>query len=268
MPKERKNLQVSLEAFKRLKKLNQNTGMSFIDLIDSLTGVDNDLETKQKEQSDIAAMKAAERRHLKSGLPIKEWVQQELSGTRKYAPVDKPDSVIIDCAILSCWDAEYIAMIERQLTEVYTEDLMHRYRLDIKNQVTYKMKNGWSELYPKWFEDYDKHLSQFEITLNGRLKALVKANLLISDSTGIYKLADILAGYGIDVIHRKQRFMDDYEGTTDASPIETKDDWDAYRDKEAKKHWEIINGINRIKPNPTMKLFKTRSGIKNLLDVG
>ena len=56
MPKERKNLQVSIEAFKRLKKLNQNTGMSFIDLIDSLTGVDNDLETKQKEQSDIAAM--------------------------------------------------------------------------------------------------------------------------------------------------------------------------------------------------------------------
>ena len=258
MPKERKNLQVSLEAFKRLKKLNQNTGMSFIDLIDSLTGTNNVLETKQKEQSDIASMKDAERRHKESGLPLKEWAQQEIAGfpmkewvekeiagARKYAPVDKPDSVIIDCAILSCWDAEYIAMIERKLTEVYTEDLMHRYRLDIKNQVTYKMKNGWSELYPKWFEDYDKHLSQFEITLNGRLKALVKANLLISDSTGIYKLADILAGYGIDVIHRKQRFMDDYEGTTDASPIETKDDWDAYRDKEAKKliGLQIINNF-------------------------
>ena len=48
MPKERKNLHVSLEAYKRLKKLNQNTGISFIDLIDSLAGVDNDLFFRDK----------------------------------------------------------------------------------------------------------------------------------------------------------------------------------------------------------------------------
>ena len=245
MPRERKNLHVSIEAFKILEKLNQNTGMSFIDLIDSLTGVSNTLE--EKEQSDIAAMKAAERRHLESGLPIKEWVQQEIAGARKYAPVDKPDSVIIDCAILSCWlvqgvtfDAEYIAIIERDFGNPDTEDSMNRNRLDIKARVILKMLDGWSELYPKWFEDYNKHLSQFEITLNGRLKALVKADLLISDSTGVYKLSPILAG----------------EGYVDEKI-----------DKEAKKYWAIINGINTIKPNPTMKLFKTRSGIKNLFDV-
>ena len=249
MPKERKNLQVSLEAFKRLKKLNQNTGMSFIDLIDSLTGTNNVLETKQKEQSDIASMKDAERRHKESGLPLKEWAQQEIAGfrmkewvekeiagARKYAPVDKPDSCILDCAILSTWDSEYIAMIERDVPNPDTEDLMHRNRSAIKQNVILKMLDGWSELYPKWFEGYDISLSQFEITLNGRLKALVKANLLISDSTGVYKLSPILADTGID-----------------------------YLDKVTNKHWTIINGINAIKPNPDMKLFKTRSGIKNLL---
>jgi len=259
MPRERKTLQVSIDAFKKFQKLNQDTGMSFIDLIDSLAGVDNDLETKQKEQSDIAAMKAAERRHLESGLPIKEWAQQEIAVAMKYTPVDKPDSVIIDCAILSCWDAEYIAMIERDLArEVYREDLMNRNRLDIRIRVINKIKNGWFELYPKWFKDPTKHLSYFERTLASRLAALVKANLLISDSTGVYKLSPILAGDGIDIVHREQRFMDDYEGTTD-------EEFDI--DKEAKKHWEIINGINRIKPNPTMRFLKTRSGIKNLLGI-
>ena len=77
-----------------------------------------------------------------AGLPMKEWVEKEIAGARKYAPVDKPDSCILDCAILSTWDSEYIAMIERQLTEVYTEDLMHRYRLDIKNQVFEKIEAG------------------------------------------------------------------------------------------------------------------------------
>tara|TARA_R100001082_G_C4349414_1_gene153842 strand:- start:631 stop:1353 length:723 start_codon:yes stop_codon:yes gene_type:complete len=228
MPRERKNLQVSIEAFKRLQKLNQNTGMSFIDLIDSLAGVDNDLETKQKDQK---AFK-------ESGLPIKEWAQKEIAGARKYAPVDKPDSCILDCAILSTWDSEYMAiMIERDVPSPDTEDLMNRNRSAIKMNVILKMLDGWSELYPKWFEDYNKNQSQFEITLNARLKALVKANLLISDSTGVYKLSPILAGTGID-----------------------------YLDKVAAKHWTIINGINAIKPNPDMKLFKTRSGIKNLFD--
>ena len=99
----------------------------------------------------------------------------------------------------------------------------------IKTRVIWKMMDGWSELYPKWFEDYDKHLSQFEITLNGRLKALVKANLLITEETDVYRLSPILAGTGID-----------------------------YLDKVTDKHWTIINGINAIKPNPDMKLFKTR----------
>ena len=37
--------------------------------------------------------------------------------------------------------------------------------------------------------------------------------------------------------------------------------------EQAGKYWSIINGINSITPNPSMKLFKTRSGIKNLLSI-
>ena len=102
-----------------------------------------------------------------------------------------------------------------------------------------KIENGWSELYPKWFKDPTKHLSYFERTLASRLSALVKANLLITEETGIYRISTTLMPTGLD-----------------------------YLDKDTDKHWSIITGINAIKPNPDMKLFKTRSGIKNLLDVG
>jgi hypothetical protein len=36
---------------------------------------------------------------------------------------------------------------------------------------------------------------------------------------------------------------------------------------QAGRFWSIINGVNAIPVNPSMKLFKTRSGIKNLLGI-
>ena len=181
--------------------------------------VEDEEVTKEWVQQEIDASKE-----------ILNSVQQEIAGARKYAPVDKPDSVIIDCAILSAW-------IERDVPSPDTEDLMHRNRSAIRQVVINKIENGWAELYPKWFKDPTKHLSYFERTLASRLSALVKANLLISDSTGVYKLSPILAGTGID-----------------------------YLDKDTDRYWSIITGINAIKPNATMKFLKTRSGIKNLLD--
>jgi hypothetical protein len=173
MPRQRKTLQVSTEAFKKLQNINQSTGISYIDLIVSLSGVAKPIE-----------------------LP---WIPQELelSTTKKYNPVDKPYPVIIDCAILSCWDADYMDMIERDVLAPETEDFINRNRYDIKTQVTYKMKNGWSEIYQKWFKENHKHNSYFERTLASRLSALVKANLVIADSTGVYRVSPVLAGTGM-----------------------------------------------------------------------
>ena len=72
------------------------------------------------------------------------WIPQELelSTTKKYNPIDKLDPVIIDCAILSCWDDDYLAMIERYVSAPEPEELMNRNRYDIKTRVTHKIEDG------------------------------------------------------------------------------------------------------------------------------
>tara|TARA_R110002020_G_C16100643_1_gene758661 strand:+ start:513 stop:953 length:441 start_codon:yes stop_codon:yes gene_type:complete len=136
----------------------------------------------------------------------------KVPATKKYSPVDKPDSAIVDCAILGSFANATSGT---------------KTRAEIIKAVTEKMQGGWQDLFPKWFQDYDQRSSYFERTVSFRLLALTKVNLLIVDSTAVYRL----------------------------SPTVTDEDW------------VIVNGINAITPNPSMKLFKTRSGIKNLLGI-
>ncbi len=212
-----------MDAFEVLKSAIQNTDVSYTQLMDSLTGI-----TPEKSDNDFI---------MSARVDFAETI-----AASKYKPVDRPDPAIIDAAILYTWGEEELESPQKQLEKVdadyaalakKTGTRWLRNRAHIKRIVIWKMENGWSDLYPKWWTDYDKSLSYFERTLASRLKALVKANLLIADATGVYRLSPILA--------------DNIE--------------------QAGKYWSIINGLNAITPNPTIKLFKTRSGIKNLLGI-
>tara|TARA_B100000029_G_scaffold515977_1_gene625886 strand:- start:589 stop:1359 length:771 start_codon:yes stop_codon:yes gene_type:complete len=255
MPRrERKTLQISKEAFRVLEKATENTNLSYRDLIDSLTGAVSSPEKPDTTDWVGYLREAAAEAALERKDEVSEANEDLMSARlgisgdsvesirKKYNPVEKPDAAIIDAAILYSWSADELGSIEKQLEKVDADyaakvtklDIKWlRSRANIKKIVIWKMENGWSDLFPDWWADHQKNLSYFERTLASRLSALVKANLIISYATGVYRLSPMLA--------------DNIE--------------------QAGKYWSIINGVNAIPANPSMKLFKTRSGIKNLLGI-
>ena len=154
----------------------------------------------------------------------------KVSATKKYDPVEKPDAAIIDASILGTWR---IGKCNEKIPDYIGPRDIAVSRYQIKRRVVNKMESGYSDMFPDWWREHQKNLSYFERTIASRLSALLKANLLISETTGMYKL----------------------------SPTLTEDT------DQAGKYWSIINGVNAIPANPSMKLFKTRSGIKNLLGI-
>ena len=251
MPRQRKHIQISAEAFETLASLKTNTGISVFQLLDCLTGLDDtlterldvlskndktqnvstkynsiakkmlEINTKGTSLPETNIIKNTEEKIINHGLKLSTLSHNKKAATssKKYIYSEKPDPAILDATILSTWWNANANIPFKGFPKTRQECI---------NSLEAKMNIGWGNLYPKWFKNYKKHLSDFERSADSRLRALVKANII--------KPGPEVLGSGIYVL----------------SPNLTSTDW------------EIINGINKIKPNIW---FKTRSGIKNLLDI-
>ena len=198
MPRERKHIQISKEAFDELAKLKRRTGLSVFKLVDILTGL--------TELDD--AFKTYEDKPLFEGTTLK-----------KYNPVNKPDPSIIDCAILSVWTD--------------SNDTSEKSRNRFLAAVETRVRQGWTDLYPKWFKGYDKRQSKFELSVDSRLRALSYGKL--RGKTGLINRTDAAGNRG------KYKLVPQGLTTYD---------------------WQVIRGINAIKANSG---FRSKSGILSLL---
>ena len=126
---------------------------------------------------------------------------KEQGSTAKDRTSNRPPKAILDAAILSAWSPEEMALIERDLGNPDPDDFWGRSRSDIQVVVRNKMGKSWANLYRKWFKNNTNSMSPFEVTIDNRLFALVRAGFIQKGKQkGTYQLSRELSKDEWDIV--------------------------------------------------------------------
>ena len=126
---------------------------------------------------------------------------KEQGSTAKDRTSNRPPKAILDAAILSAWSPEELALIERDIPNPDPDNFRYRTRSDIQVIVRTKMGKGWTNLYRKWFKNNTNSMSAFEVTIDNRLFALVRAGFIQKGKQkGTYQLSRALSKDEWDIV--------------------------------------------------------------------
>ncbi len=271
MPKKRKAIQISQEAFDELEKRKKETGFPFGKLIDSLTGLNDDLKPYGDQTlTGLAADLPKQKERLKVYKDLEKAIAEEFDVTdpKTFNTVKKnveevsshQDATIADLESrirqLIEMEANITGIETRRKSKPITKpdpaiidaailsnwrdpnDDREISRKRFFDAVKEKMiKGGWDALYPKWFKDHTKRHSSFEMTVDSRLRIL--GNVKFRNKTGIITRTD----WNITNVEGNRGKYRLSKGLT------TND-------------WQVVRGINLIKANSG---FRSKSGIHSLL---
>ena len=162
-------VRISPEAKAKLKQLCEDNDISMVAGIDRLLQIEGAFTNKEIYQDQVDKVRKKEY-YLNAIDKVEQSVKKIISDNIPTKPT-KPPSPIIDASILYSF---------KQLGKTLT-------RTEIKESVITMMKESkypttWSEIYPKWWKNYKRNKSKFELDFDNRLRRLVKDKLISNEA--------------------------------------------------------------------------------------
>lgn len=172
-------VRISPEAKAKLKQLCEDNDISMVVGIDRLLQIKGAFTNREIYQ-DIIDKLNKDPQFQESIAKDRQTVKQILSDNLPTKPT-KPPSPIIDASILYSF---------KELGKTLT-------RTEIKESVITMMKESkypttWAEIYPKWWKNYKRNKSKFELDFDNRLRRLVKDQFISNQpKSGKYSINNL-----------------------------------------------------------------------------
>ena len=167
-----RNTRISLDAVRKLEGLKKSTGMTSADILDEAL--------KNYSEADTSSIKQIGNDEKLRKKYRAEFIK-DLQDNPRYIRLDntKPPNAIIDAAIVSLWRDKPGDKSRKNVLEFV-----------IKQMQT----STWAEYHKTWFNSHKKYKGKFELTVNNRINALIRNQVLepVKGSRGMYKLFRIL----------------------------------------------------------------------------
>jgi hypothetical protein len=169
MPKRKTSLtRISLDAVAAIERLKKSTGMTSADILDEAL--------KNYSEADTSSIKQPSNDEKLRKKYRAEFIK-DLQDNPRYIRLDntKPPNAIIDAAIVSLW----------------RDKAGDKSRKDVLEFVIKQMQTStWAEYHKTWFSSHTKYKGKFELTVNNRINALIRNQVLepVKGSRGMYKL--------------------------------------------------------------------------------
>ena len=180
-----RNTRISLDAVRKLEGLKKSTGMTSADILDEAL--------KNYSEADTSSIKQIGNDEKLRKKYRAEFIK-DLQDNPRYIRLDntKPPNAIIDAAIVSLW----------------RDKAGDKSRKDVLEFVIKQMQTStWAEYHKTWFSSHTKYKGKFELTVNNRINALIRNQILepVKGSRGMYKLFRILLQDEWDIIDGIQK---------------------------------------------------------------
>ena len=180
-----RNTRISLDAVRKLDGLKKSTGMTSADILDEAL--------KKYLEADTSSIKQPSNDEKLRKKYRAEFIK-DLQDNPRYIRLDntKPPNAIIDAAIVSLW----------------RDKPGDKSRKDVLEFVIKQMQTStWAEYHKTWFSSHTKYKGKFELTVNNRINALIRNQILepVKGSRGMYKLFRILLQDEWDIIDGIQK---------------------------------------------------------------
>ena len=180
-----RNTRISLDAVRKLDGLKKSTGMTSADILDEAL--------KNYSEADTSSIKQPSNDEKLRKKYRAEFIK-DLQDNPRYIRLDntKPPNAIIDAAIVSLW----------------RDKPGDKSRKDVLEFVIKQMQTStWAEYHKTWFSSHTKYKGKFELTVNNRINALIRNQILepVKGSRGMYKLFRILLQDEWDIIDGIQK---------------------------------------------------------------
>ena len=180
-----RNTRISLDAVRKLEGLKKSTGMTSADILDEAL--------KNYSEADTSSIKQPSNDEKLRKKYRAEFIK-DLQDNPRYIRLDntKPPNAIIDAAIVSLW----------------RDKAGDKSRKDVLEFVIKQMQTStWAEYHKTWFSSHTKYKGKFELTVNNRINALIRNQILepVKGSRGMYKLFRILLQDEWDIIDGIQK---------------------------------------------------------------
>ena len=180
-----RNTRISLDAVRKLEGLKKSTGMTSADILDEAL--------KNYSEADTSSIKQPSNDEKLRKKYRAEFIK-DLQDNPRYIRLDntKPPNAIIDAAIVSLW----------------RDKPGDKSRKDVLEFVIKQMQTStWAEYHKTWFSSHTKYKGKFELTVNNRINALIRNQILepVKGSRGMYKLFRILLQDEWDIIDGIQK---------------------------------------------------------------
>ena len=180
-----RNTRISLDAVRKLEGLKKSTGMTSADILDEAL--------KNYLEADTSSIKQPSNDEKLRKKYRAEFIK-DLQDNPRYIRLDntKPPNAIIDAAIVSLW----------------RDKAGDKSRKDVLECVIKQMQTStWAEYHKTWFSSHTKYKGKFELTVNNRINALIRNQILepVKGSRGMYKLFRILLQDEWDIIDGIQK---------------------------------------------------------------
>ena len=181
-----RNTRISLDAVRKLEGLKKSTGMTSADILDEAL--------KNYLEADTSSIKQPSNDEKLRKKYRAEFIK-DLQDNPRYIRLDntKPPKAIIDAAIVSLWRDNPVREWGRK---------------DVLEHVVKQMQTStWAEYHKTWFDSHKKYKGKFELTVNNRINALIRNQVLepVKGSRGMYKLFRILLQDEWDIIDGIQK---------------------------------------------------------------
>ena len=152
MARETKSVRISSEALSKLQELSKDYGVTIVKMLDNLLGLNKIFNIEREIEFGEALTQRDERLR-----------QLQLANTKQPKSITKPPNAVLESAILYAFKEYKKTTLPRQKIKEYVISKM----LDTKQFGT-----SWSEVFPKWWKDYNRNASPFEYDFDNRLKRL------------------------------------------------------------------------------------------------
>ena len=181
-----RNTRISLDDVRKLEGLKKSTGMTSADILDEAL--------KNYSEADTSSIKQPSNDEKLRKKYRAEFIK-DLQDNPRYIRLDvtKPPKAIIDAAIVSLWRDNPVREWGRK---------------DVLEHVVKQMQTStWAEYHKTWFDSHKKYKGKFELTVNNRINALIRNQVLepVKGSRGMYKLFRILLQDEWDIIDGIQK---------------------------------------------------------------
>jgi len=203
-----RNTRASLDAIAAIERLKKSTGMTSAEILDdalkNYSEADTSSLSEQKAFKQSVIGQALETPWVKDAIAAIPQInndeklrkqyraefRKDLQDDPRYIRLDntKPPNVIIDAAIVSLWRDKPGDKSRKDVLEFVIKQ-MQAPTMDIRPNW---LSPTWAT-YPgtsKWFDSHTKYKGKFELTVNNRINALIRNQILepVKGSRGMYKL--------------------------------------------------------------------------------